>query len=210
MLLKQTHSEKRIIFNSGTLKIEGLLNDVSCDKGVVVTHPHPLYGGDMMNNVVETLCLAYNRGGYTSLRFNFRGVGQSEGVYDNGDGEQEDIEGAIRYLADSGIKEFDLAGYSFGSWVIARGIKRYGKIKQVALVSPPVELFDYSSLCKVEELKLVISGSGDNIADWRSIEKVLPSWNPDVIFKVIEGADHFYWQKTDDLEKIILEFLTQR
>jgi uncharacterized protein len=210
MQLKQTHSESRIIFNSGTLKIEGLLNDVSCDKGVIVTHPHPLYGGDMMNNVVETLCLTYNKCGYSSLRFNFRGVGQSEGSYDNGKGEQEDLEAAIRFLRDAGIKDIDLAGYSFGSWIIARGIKRYGKIKQVALVSPPVELFDYSSLCKVEELKLVISGSEDNIADWRSIEKVLPSWNPDVIFKVIEGADHFYWQKTDDLEKIILEFLTLR
>jgi uncharacterized protein len=199
--------EKMIFFNSGPLKLEGLYNRVSGDRGVVVTHPHPLYGGDMMNNVVEALCLACNECGYSSLRFNFRGVGQSDGGYDNGDGEQEDVEAAIRYLADAGIEKIDLAGYSFGSWVIARGAESYEKINRIILVSPPVDLFDYSPLNNVHEVKLVIAGAEDSIADWRSIEKMLPLWNPDVIFKVISGADHFYWGHADELRKAINEFL---
>jgi len=199
--------EKGIIFNAGTLRIEGLLNDLSTDKGVVVAHPHPQYGGDMTNNVVEALCLAYNECGYTTLRFNFRGAGRSEGDYDNGKGEQEDLEAAIRYLSDTGIKKIDLAGYSFGSWVIALGIKRFENVNRVIMVSPPVDIFDYSSLKNSRLIRLIIAGSEDEIADWRSVEKVLPLWNPDAMFSVIKGADHFYWGKSNDIKKIVTGFL---
>jgi uncharacterized protein len=199
--------EKRIIFKSGPLELEGLFSRVPGEKGVVVAHPHPLYGGNMMNNVVEALCYAYNECGYSSLRFNFRGVGQSGGSYDNGDGEQEDVKAAISFLADAGIRAIDLAGYSFGSWVIAQGVKSYRKISRIILVSPPVDLFDYSSLQNTKEIKLVIAGSEDNVADRRSIEKIMPLWNPDAALKVIDGADHFYWENSDDLRKNIQEFL---
>lgn len=199
--------EKRIFFNSGHLKIEGLYNDVPGDHGVVITHPHPLYGGDMMNNVVQAVALAYIECGYSSLRFNFRGVGRSEGSYDNGDGEREDVKAAIDCLADMGIKTIDLAGYSFGSWVIAGGVKTYGKIDHIVMVSPPVDLFDYSPLINTRGNMLVIAGSEDNIADWNSIEKILPLWNPEAKLEIITGADHFYWQKTEDIRNIIREFL---
>jgi hypothetical protein len=162
----------------------------------------------MMNNVVEALCHAYNECGYSSLRFNFRGVGRSGGIYDNGRGEQEDVKAAISSLADSGIDEIDLAGYSFGSWVIARGLKDYGKINRIILVSPPVDLFDYSGISNAPEIKLVIAGSEDVIADWRSIEKVMPLWNPDAVLKVIEGADHFYRENSDELRKTVEEHIS--
>jgi uncharacterized protein len=200
---------KRITFNSGTLEIEGLFNRVPGTRGVVVTHPHPLHGGDMFNNVVEALCLAYNECGYSSLRFNFRGVGQSQGSYDNGDGEQEDLAAAIRWIKSEGVNEIDLAGYSFGSWVIALGLKRYENINQILMVSPPVGLFDYSSLNNTQEVKLVIAGSEDSIAHWKDIEKSLPLWNPDVQLRVIKGADHFYFGKAADIKKIIRKFLKQ-
>lgn len=199
--------EKKITFNSGALKIEGLFNDFSTDKGVVVAHPHPLYGGDMHNNVVEALCHAYNEYGYSSLRFNFRGVGRSEGNYGNGTGEQEDIKAAIDFLRVGGIKEIDLAGYSFGSWAISLGIKKFKDVNRVIMISPPVDVFDYSSANGAQEIKLVIAGSEDNIADWRSVEKALPLFNQDVVFKVIPGADHFYWNRSDDIKSIVMEFL---
>jgi len=203
-------SERNIIFSSGPFKIEGLFNNISGNKGVVVTHPHPLYGGNMMNNVVEALCNSYNECGYSSLRFNFRSVGRSGVIYDTCKEEQEDVKVAISCLADSGIGEIDLAGYSFGSWVIARGLKAYGKINRVVLVSPPVALFDYSSISNAPEIKLVIAGSEDDIADWRVIEKIMPLWNPDAVLKVIEGADHFYRGRSDELRKIIDEHISAR
>jgi uncharacterized protein len=201
------NSEKKIIIDSGALKLEGLFNTVSTDKGVVVAHPHPLYGGDMHNNVVESLCSAYNECGISSLRFNFRGIGLSEGTYDNGVGEQNDIEAAINFLTNEGITEIDLAGYSFGSWAIALGIKKFANINNVIMVSPPVDIFDYSSAYGSLAVKLVIAGSEDSIADWRSIEKALPLFNQDVTFKVIQGADHLYWNRSDDIKNIVMEFL---
>jgi alpha/beta superfamily hydrolase len=79
-------AEEEIIFDSEGLKIEGLLENLQGEMGVVVTHPHPLYGGQMRNNVVESITQAYREQGYSTLRFNFRGVGKSEGSYEDGPG----------------------------------------------------------------------------------------------------------------------------
>jgi len=89
--------EERVFFKSNGLKIEGLISESETLNGVVVTHPHPLYGGDMNNNVVESVVRAYGKKGYTTLRFNFRGVGRSEGGYDEGTGEQGDVRAAVAF-----------------------------------------------------------------------------------------------------------------
>lgn len=202
-------TEEKIIIDSGKIRLEGLLKILPGDRGVVVTHPHPLYGGDMNNNVVEAVCRAYQDKGYSTLRFNFRGVGQSEGGYDEGIGEQDDVEAALDYLSDLGKEGIDLAGYSFGSWVNALGINRYKKVKRVIMISPPVDLMDFSFLINNAKIRLVITGSEDEIADYRSIEERAPSWNSEAIFKVIKGADHFYSRSTGELQKTIDEFLEQ-
>jgi len=202
-------TEEKIIIDSGKIRLEGLLKILPCDRGVVVTHPHPLYGGDMNNNVVEAVCRAYQDKGYSTLRFNFRGVGQSEGGYDEGIGEQDDVEAALDYLSGLGKEGIDLAGYSFGSWVNALGINRYKKVKRVIMISPPVDLMDFSFLINNAKIRLVITGSEDEIADYRSIEERAPSWNSETIFKVIKGADHFYSRSTGELQKTIDEFLEQ-
>ncbi|MEJ2024042.1 MAG: alpha/beta hydrolase, partial [Deltaproteobacteria bacterium] len=112
---------EKIDFRSGDLVLEGLLTRADGSRGVVVTHPHPLYGGNMQNNVVRAITRAYREAGYTTLRFNFRGVGASQGGFDNGRGEQKDVEAALQYRLSLGCDWLDLAGYSFGSWVNAMG-----------------------------------------------------------------------------------------
>ena len=109
--------EKITTFISDSFEIEGQLFEGDKKRGVVITHPHPLYGGDMQNNVVGAISLACQKIGFTTLKFNFRGVGGSQGNYDDGNGEQEDVRAAVAYLADTGIRQIDLAGYSFGAWV---------------------------------------------------------------------------------------------
>jgi alpha/beta superfamily hydrolase len=163
----------------------------------------------MYNNVVETICMVYQEKGYSTLRFNFRGVGQSEGGYDEGNGEQDDVEAALAYFSGLGKKDLDLAGYSFGAWVNALGLNKYQWVKRVVMISPPVNLLDFSSLSYNKKIKLVITGSKDGIADFKSIKDLLPLWNPEAIFRIIQGADHFYWGQTGDLEKILYEFLEQ-
>jgi len=202
-------TEERVIINSGKIRLEGLMKMPPGDRGVVVTHPHPLYGGDMHNNVVEAVCRAYQEKGYGTLRFNFRGVGQSEGGYGEGIGEQDDVVAALDYLSDLGKGEIDLAGYSFGSWVNALGINRYEKVKRAIMISPPVDLMDFSCLINNPKIRLVITGSEDDMADYRSVEDKIPSWNREAVFKVIKGADHFYRGGTGYLQKTIAEFLEQ-
>ena len=103
----------KIFFQSDDLQIEGLLDERTTDKGVVVSHPHPLYGGNMYAAGVESILHAYWKKGYTTLRFNFRGVGSSRGHYDNGIGEQQDVRAALSFLVETGVGHIDLAGYSF-------------------------------------------------------------------------------------------------
>ena len=93
-------AENRVFIRTEALQLEGLLESVAGDAGVVVTHPHPQYGGDMHNNVLDAIVKAYRKNGYSTLRFNFRGVGASQGAFDNGIGEREDVRAAIAYLSE--------------------------------------------------------------------------------------------------------------
>jgi alpha/beta superfamily hydrolase len=200
-------SEKRILIKSTDLKIEALVDLSEGHKAVVVTHPHPLYGADMHNSVVRSVVQAYCRMGYSTLRLNFRGVGESEGQYDQGIGEQEDVRAAIRHFSDLGKTAIDLAGYSFGAWVNALGLDDFAQVSRMIMVSPPVSFIDFSFFSGNSKVKLVIAGSEDDIAPPSVIEGMLPRWNPHAIFKVIKGADHFYGEKTAELETIIQDFL---
>ena len=200
-------AEERIFFESGELKIEGLLEKKSQKRGVVVTHPHPLYGGSMHNNVVKGIVRAYREKGYSTLRFNFRGVERSEGDHDNGVGEKEDVRSALKVLEDLGIKTIDLAGYSFGAWVNAKGLVSFEQVNRMIMVSPPVGLLDFDALTSTPKIRLVIGGSMDDIAPVKAIEEKMPIWNPEATLHVIDGADHMYQTKIDDLTNIIDEFL---
>ena len=171
--------------------------------GAVITHPHPLYGGDMQNGVVSTVRDVFRKKGYTTLRFNFRGAGKSGGRFDNGTGEQNDLIAAIDYLKEAGITEIDLAGYSFGSWVNALTVKDEKTIQKMIMVSPPVGFIDFSAVSKIPCLKLVITGSRDEIAPALLIKDMISSWNTEAAYKIIEGADHFYGGFMDELKEAV-------
>jgi hypothetical protein len=196
--------EERIGFASGSLKIEGWLAAASPERGVVITHPHPLYGGDMDNPVVIAVQRAYLRRGISTLRFNFRGVGGSGGRYDNGAGERGDAEAALRFLADRGITAIDLAGYSFGAWVnvgIGAGFQR------MVMVSPPVAFMSFDPPHSIPALRLIVTGGRDDIAPARTITMYRSRWNPGAAFEVLPGADHFYAGSLHILEDTIAAHL---
>ena len=199
--------EEKIVFDSGELKIEGLMGNSPGEKGVVVTHPHPTYGGDMYNNVVESVIHAYSEKGYSTLRFNFRGVGGSEGDHDDGIGEQGDIKAALAFLSEQGKSSIDLAGYSFGAWVNALGIETFGQAERIIMISPPVAFIDFSFLKHHSKIQLVIAGSADDIAQPEMIRAMLETWNPESSFEIIQGADHFYWGKDNEIKAILQNFL---
>ena len=198
--------EELIFFMAGAIKIEGLLQTLPGDKGVVISHPHPLYGGSMYNNVVESLVRVYQQAGYSTLRFNFRGVGSSHGEYGDGTGEQEDVRAALNCLSERGKKVIDLAGYSFGAWVNALTRPDGDIIRQMVMVSPPVAFLDFGSAQPLPQLRLVIAGSRDEIAPPELIQTTLPNWNPGARLEIIEGADHFYGGHTAKLESILADY----
>jgi hypothetical protein len=201
--------ETQVVMDAEGARIEGLYRDSTGDRAVVVTHPHPLYGGSMHNNVVEAVVQAYQSRGFATLRFNFRGVGRSEGAYSEGIGEQKDVSAALELLASAGKRLIDLAGYSFGAWVNALGAERFAAAGRLIMVSPPVGFIDFSFLRSCDRLRLIVAGDADDIGPPAAVRKMLPGWNPGARFEVVQGADHFYSGKTRELGRIIREFLDQ-
>lgn len=189
--------EERVFFTSGDRRIEGMLETASPMRGAVITHPHPLYGGDMGNPVVIAVRRAYRRQGFSTLRFNFRGVGASEGRYDNGDGERRDVVAALAFLADRGVTAVDLAGYSFGAWVNAgTGVG----FQRMVMVSPPVAFISFDPPTPIPALRLIVTGGRDEIAPARMISTYRDRWNPAAAFEVLPDADHFYTGHLKTLE----------
>lgn len=200
-------AETDLFLDSGPLKIEALLEERAGDGGAVVTHPHPLYGGEMHNHVVDAIVQGFGEMEYTTLRFNFRGVGKSEGRYDNGRGEQDDVEAALRFLSGRGKRHVVLAGYSFGAWVNFIGLNKYENVNGLVLVSPPVGLAEFRPPAFGSKIKLVITGSNDDIAEPCALQEKVMEWNPDAVIRIIDGADHFYWGKAREIREIIKEYL---
>jgi alpha/beta superfamily hydrolase len=200
--------EEAVMFRSDGNHLEGLLHRQS-EKGVIVTHPHPLYGGNMHNPVVHAILAAFRNNDFSTLRFNFRGVGKSQGHHDYGAGEVADARQALSFFSKQGIRQMVLAGYSFGAWVNATIPSQETSAIEMILVSPPVALMDFSAVSGIPSLKLVISGSRDDIAPVEPIRKMLPAWNADAAFEIIRGADHFYAGFTDKLTSLLHRHLNR-
>ena len=200
--------EEKITIESGPFLLEGYWQAGTSGKAAVITHPHPLYGGTMTNPVVETIQSAYQQFGYATLRFNFRGVGRSQGRFDNGVGEKDDVRAAIASVEGMNAAAIDLAGYSFGAWVNAGvAAAKCTAIHSMLMVSPPVGFVAFENVNALKCLKLVITGSHDDIAPVDHIRDLLPTWNPEAEFEIIDGCDHFYSGHLKVLKSILIRYL---
>lgn len=183
--------EKSVTFESNGHRLEGLLSP-GRETAVVITHPHPLYGGDMHNPVVETICAAYQSRGWTTLRFNFRGVGHSGGRYGEGLEEQEDVCRAVAYLKTQRYRAVTLSGYSFGAWVNAHCAAIHLPDMELTMVAPPTAFMDFRTVAQIPGLSTVVAGSRDDIAPPDMLARMVPLWNPRARLEILPGADHFF------------------
>jgi alpha/beta superfamily hydrolase len=191
-------------FDAGDVRIEGRLSSGDGGRAVVVTHPHPLYGGDMDNSVVAAIARAYNEKGWSALRFNFRGTGGSRGHFDDGRGEQTDLQAAVDWLRARGVHTIDLAGYSFGTWVMARWARgASGHGHRIRFVAPPVAFMDFGDIDRIEGLDTVIVGSRDDFAPLAAVESKTGAWSPTADLKVVDGADHFFMGHLETLTAML-------
>jgi len=199
-------STKRVSIDGGC-KLEGILNENGTGGGVVICHPHPLYGGDMYNNVVGSIEEGFEAQGFTTLRFNFRGVGGSQGSYGEGQGEVEDLMSAVHFL--KSLIESDgsimLAGYSFGSWICSMAALTLERLDGLFLVSYPFSFYDSSSLRDYRRRIFLVGGKLDDIgpADkLMDVYKAMPAIEKSL--KIIQ-TDHFYWGKEEEITGFIKE-----
>lgn len=201
-------SESPVSFAAGPLRLEGRLSLAPGSGAVIVTHPHPLYGGELDHPVVAVLADAYRRRGYTTLRFNFRGVGASGGHYADGQGERDDVRAAASYLTGLDKTVTDLAGYSFGAWVNLRLNPPLATVRRQLLVAPPVALLAFGEIAAAPLAELrVISGDRDEFAPLDSLRELLPRWHPAARLHVLPGTDHFYWNALERLAALVEEVL---
>ena len=197
-------SAKKILFPSGSLYLEGLLIQGELSKAVVVSHPHPLYGGDLHNHVVGLIARTFEESGWTSLRFNFRGVGRSQGDFDQGAGEADDVSAAVAYLKGLGTQHIALAGYSFGAWVSARAALTDPDVQGSILVSPPAGMMDFSFLSQDTKIRLIVVGDQDPYAPVLNIKNIIQSMPSTPPLIIVEGADHFFSFGLEELTEAIM------
>lgn len=205
-------AERSVTFSSADgLRLEGLLDESGPGGWVVLLHPHPLYGGEMRSAVIEALQKAALREGFSTLRFNFRGVGGSQGSYGEGIGEREDLKGAIDYLYSLGDKgPLIVAGYSFGSHVASAVAAEDERIAGLALISPPLSMDDFGFLGDYAKPKLVVAGDRDFVCPLEDLQKFFSRLLEPKVLKVIRGCDHFYaWGMQALAGKAFGEFLRE-
>ena len=182
-------------FPSSKLELEGRLHlpeGEGAFPAVVVCHPHPLYGGDMSNSVVLAICYALSKTSIIAFRFNFRGVGRSQGSFGGGIGEQEDAASAITFLASrKEVTKVGLAGYSFGAKVAVSVAVMNEQVQALALISPPLTLPEWKKLQDYTKPKLFLFSSWDFFAPFR--EEFLKKIPEPKQYEVIPGADHLWW-----------------
>lgn len=184
-------------------RLEALLNTGSDDApyAALVCHPHPAGGGTMHNKVVYHAMKAFTAFGLPVLRFNFRGVGLSEGAFDDGEGEQNDVRAALGWLEHNYRRPLLVAGFSFGSYVSLRACCGDIRVKGFVGLGLPVHAegrdYTYGFLPRCMQPKLFISGDRDGYGPREVMEKVLETAPEPKRLIWIEGAEHFF-QGTSD------------
>jgi uncharacterized protein len=190
--------EVRVTFQSGELKLEGLLAGLAGPlpaRGGVVCHPHPLYGGSMYNNVVDAALGAMWKLGWATLRFNFRGVGASEGEHSGGSGEAADAAAAVQFLTSQTGVETEgsvLAGYSFGAMAAMAAAPSITKLAALVLIALPVQMADVATLEQFDKPIILAAGDRDGYCPGAQLEALHSRLGPRSQLKIIPGADHFF------------------
>ena len=180
---------------------------------VIILHPDPSKGGTMHTKIVFKLYKIFIDAGFSTIRFNFRGVGKSSGEFDNGEGELSDAACVLDWLQqyNTNSKICWVAGFSFGAWISMQLLMRRPEINGFVSVSPPANLRDFSFLAPCPSSGLIVHGDKDNICSFDStkilVEKLQKQKKVDINFKSIKGADHFYENFSTEFEDAIKEYI---
>ena len=207
-----------IIFNGPEGRLEGRYKQQP-EKGApiaMILHPLPQLGGNMNNPVTYQLYQTFQQRGFTVMRFNFRGVGRSQGDFDHGIGELSDAATALDWLQsfNPDAQQCWVAGSSFGAWIGMQLLMRRPEISGFISVSPPANLYDFSFLAPCPTSGLITHGDEDKIVPQEDVEKMVERLQAqrgiEIAYESIKGANHFYDQKDDQLSGKVNQYLDDR
>jgi len=204
-----------VIFNGPDGRLEGRYHQSKKPNApiAIVLHPHPLHGGNMNNRVVFIMFNNFVERGFSVLRFNFRGVGRSQGAFDNGVGELSDAAYAFDWMQqfNSNSPFCWIGGYSFGALISMQLMMRRPEIEGFVSISPPAGTEDFSFLAPCPSSGLIIHGDKDTHVPLDAVKKLAQKLdgqqNISVNLSIVKGADHFYKDNMDNLSKEVASYL---
>ena len=179
----------------------------------LLLHPHPLYGGTMNNPIIMELYNIFDALGFSTFRFNFRGVGKSEGKFDNGLGELADAAAALDWVQrqNPNTNQCWVGGFSFGAVICMQLLMRRPEITRFVSVSPQPNLYDFNFLAPCPASGLIVHGKKDEIAPLDDVQKLAQKLqaqkNITVEYEEVSGANHFYDNEIPKLKKIIENYI---
>lgn len=205
-----------VMLNGQEGRIEAVYHP-SFDKNaplVICLHPNPLQGGTMNNKVTHAIYKSFAEMGCAVIKFNFRGVGMSDGTYSDGRGELEDTMTVLDWIqsVNDHCRPVIIAGYSFGCWIGLQLLMRRPAIRGFVAVCPPANVYDFSFMSPCPVPGLVVMGDQDIICSKDEVDKFVERLNlqkgVSVDYEVIEGADHMFTGKIEELRAIIKDYIS--
>ncbi len=207
-----------VIFTGAAGRIEGRYQPGIGEAAPIalILHPHPKAGGSMNNPLAVRMYHIFAKRGFATLRFNFRGVGRSQGDFDSGSGELADAATALDWLQSFNPNAATtwVAGYSFGAWISMQLLMRRPEIAGFVSVAPPTNMYDFSFLAPCPSSGLIIHGEQDNVVPMSEVERVVTKLRAqkDIVidYHTLPGANHFFANEIDQVEGLINGYLDQR
>jgi alpha/beta superfamily hydrolase len=208
--------QSAVMFHTNGLNFEGVVAQPDATSGsrpgVVICHPGPLNGGSMDNNVVVAVAMALVDQGFTTLRFNFRGVGNSQGKHSHGELEHQEALAALEFLkAWPGVDrgKLGLAGYSFGNSVILGSASLQLEPKAFCFISPSLRALENTPLLADQRPKFLITGDMDRLAPSPGFRPLLETFSRPPTCQFVEGADHFWVGREAEMARQVSQFFLE-
>ena len=182
----------------------------------IVLHPHPEHGGNMNNKVVYRVFQTFSSMGFSTLRFNFRGVGRSQGEYDFGQGELSDAASALDWMQsfNGDARACWVSGFSFGAWISFQLLMRRPEITGFVNIAPPANIYDFSFLAPCPVSGMVIQGTSDEIVSESDVAKLAQKLSNqrfvDIDYVKLRGADHFFGEYLDKISDRTEKYVRKR
>ncbi len=196
-----------IIINGPAGRLEGRYTHSKTPNAplAIVLHPHPEHGGTMNNKLTYYLFQSFVQRGFSTLRFNFRGVGRSQGVHDKGEGELSDAASALDWMQDinPNAPYVWVGGFSFGAWIGMQLLMRRPEVRGFISVAPPANMYDFTFLAPCPTSGLILQGGKDEVVPEPHVEKLVQRLRAQkgisIDYRVVPQANHFFHDRVDDM-----------